>query len=302
MRNSSVSRKRISRTKAVTIAGALAVTGTIAVTSIGVSSLTAPDKKAVTADTAAVSALKAKQDQAPSADQKAPGDAAAQKLVADRAAAAAVANRDTQRAALDKVVADKVAADKAAADKAAADAAAKSTADKAAADAAAKAAADKAAADQAAAAKAASDAAAKAAASKAAADQAAAAKAAAAKAAATPAYANNLDGWIKQARDILNASGYPVAYNSIYQAAMHESAGNPTVVNGWDSNAAKGTPSIGLLQVIGPTFNSYKMSGHGNIYNPVDNIIAGVRYAADRYGSLDNVVANRCGGSCWVGY
>ncbi|MBS2533415.1 transglycosylase SLT domain-containing protein [Catenulispora sp. NF23] len=83
---------------------------------------------------------------------------------------------------------------------------------------------------------------------------------------------------------------------------MHESAGNPGAVNGWDSNAAKGTPSIGLLQVIQPTFNSYMLAGHGNIYNPVDNIIAGARYAAATYGSLDNVVAQRCGGSCWVGY
>jgi len=34
----------------------------------------------------------------------------------------------------------------------------------------------------------------------------------------------------------------------------------------------------------------------------VDNIIAGARYAAATYGSLDNVVAARCGGSCWFGY
>ncbi|MFD0638600.1 hypothetical protein ACFQ9X_50620 [Catenulispora yoronensis] len=54
--------------------------------------------------------------------------------------------------------------------------------------------------------------------------------------------------------------------------------------------------------MIQPTFNAYSLSGHKNIYNPVDNIIAGARYAAERYGSLDNVVAARCGGSCWVGY
>ena len=115
-------------------------------------------------------------------------------------------------------------------------------------------------------------------------------------------YANNLDGWIKQAISILNAHGYYVSYNAIYQTVMHESAGNPSATNGWDSNAAAGHPSIGLMQTIAPTFNAYALAGHTNIYNPVDNIIAGVRYAAVRYGSLDSVVAARCGGSCWYGY
>ena len=115
-------------------------------------------------------------------------------------------------------------------------------------------------------------------------------------------YANNLDGWIKQAISILNSHGYYVSYNAIYQTVMHESAGNPSATNGWDSNAAAGHPSIGLMQTIQPTFNAYKLPGHGNIYNPVDNIIAGVRYAAAVYGSLDSVVAARCGGSCWYGY
>ena len=120
--------------------------------------------------------------------------------------------------------------------------------------------------------------------------------------ASTSSYANNLDGWIKQAISILNSNGYYVSYNAIYQTVMHESAGNPSATNGWDSNAAAGHPSIGLMQTIAPTFNAYALAGHGNIYNPVDNIIAGVRYAAATYGSLDSVVAARCGGSCWYGY
>jgi len=115
-------------------------------------------------------------------------------------------------------------------------------------------------------------------------------------------YANNLDGWIKQAISVLNSNGYYVSYNAIYQTVMHESAGNPRATNGWDSNAAAGHPSIGLMQTIAPTFNAFALPGHKDIYNPVDNIIAGVRYAASRYGSLDSVVAARCGGSCWKGY
>ena len=309
----------MTRTKVLGISGALLVTGTVAATSIG---------------------LHGAENQKNVASASSPATKNAADLLAQRTAAGAV-NRDLQRpsdpnspstpstpdagaqkAAADKAAAEKAASDKAASDKAAADAAAKAASDKATADKAAsdraasdKAAADKAASDKAAADKAASDARAardkaaadraaadRAAADRAAADRAAAAKKAAEAKAATPTYANNLDGWIKQAVAILHSNGTNVSYNSIYQAAIHESAGNPGAVNGWDSNAAKGTPSIGLLQVIGPTFNAYKLPGHNNIYNPVDNIIAGARYAADRYGSLDNVVASRCGGSCWRGY
>jgi uncharacterized protein YukE len=71
-----------------------------------------------------------------------------------------------------------------------------------------------------------------------------------------------------------------------------------------NSNAAKGTPSKGLMQCIDPTFNSYKVAGHGDIWNPVDNICAGVNYAISRYGSLDNVpgIKAMAGGGAYRGY
>jgi hypothetical protein len=115
-------------------------------------------------------------------------------------------------------------------------------------------------------------------------------------------YADDLDGWINQAISILAQNGYTVSYNAIYQTAMNESSGNPNAVNGWDSNAAAGTPSIGLMQVIQPTFDAYALPGYTDIYNPVDNIIAAAVYAQATYGGLDNVVAARCDGSCWYGY
>ncbi|MEV5652527.1 DUF4226 domain-containing protein [Nocardia sp. NPDC052254] len=109
--------------------------------------------------------------------------------------------------------------------------------------------------------------------------------------------------WIQQALQVLSAAGYNTAAmdpEAIAMIIQHESGGNPSATNNWDSNAAKGTPSIGLMQTIGPTFNSYALAGHGNIYDPVDNIVAGVRYAISRYGSVSNVpgvVAVRNGGS-----
>lgn len=65
---------------------------------------------------------------------------------------------------------------------------------------------------------------------------------------------------------------------------MHESGGNPNATNNWDSNAAAGTPSMGLMQTIQPTFEAYDLPGHHQILNPVDNILAGLNYAIHRYG------------------
>ncbi|MFC5722436.1 transglycosylase SLT domain-containing protein [Streptomyces gamaensis] len=103
-------------------------------------------------------------------------------------------------------------------------------------------------------------------------------------------YANNLDGWIREALDVMQAKGIPGSYNGIYRNIMRESTGNPQAINLWDSNAAKGIPSKGLLQVIDPTFKAYHVEGTSwDIYDPVANITAACNYAAKVYGSMDNV-------------
>ncbi len=56
------------------------------------------------------------------------------------------------------------------------------------------------------------------------------------------------------------------------------------------------------MQTTQTTFDAYSLPGYDDIWNPVDNIIAAAIYAQDTYGGLDNVVAARCGGSCWYGY
>lgn len=88
--------------------------------------------------------------------------------------------------------------------------------------------------------------------------------------------------WVDTAIRILglNESFKPGILNMI----SHESAGNPNAVNNWDSNAKAGTPSMGLMQTIQPTFNAYALPGHHQILNPIDNILAGVNYAEHRYG------------------
>jgi soluble lytic murein transglycosylase-like protein len=103
-------------------------------------------------------------------------------------------------------------------------------------------------------------------------------------------YSNTLDGWIRESLAIMAQKGIPGTYNGIYRNVIRESSGNPYAINNWDSNAAAGTPSKGLLQVIDPTFNAYHVAGTSfDPYDPVANITAACNYAAAVYGSIDNV-------------
>lgn len=76
--------------------------------------------------------------------------------------------------------------------------------------------------------------------------------------------------------------------NALLMQMQHESGGNPNAINLWDSNAKAGIPSKGLMQVIDPTFRSNALPGYNtNIYDPLSNMIAAIRYTVGRYGSLN---------------
>ncbi|UUU21004.1 transglycosylase SLT domain-containing protein [Streptomyces sp. DSM 40750] len=110
------------------------------------------------------------------------------------------------------------------------------------------------------------------------------------KAAAAKTYPDNLDGWIREALDIMKKHKIPGTYKGLHKNIIRESSGNPNAINNWDINAQNGVPSIGLLQVIKPTFDAYHVPGTAwSQYDPVANLTAAANYAADRYGSIDNV-------------
>ncbi|MFJ6886265.1 transglycosylase SLT domain-containing protein [Streptomyces californicus] len=103
-------------------------------------------------------------------------------------------------------------------------------------------------------------------------------------------FSNNLDGWIRESLDIMKKKNIPGSYEGLHRNIMRESSGNPNAVNDWDINARNGIPSKGLLQVIQPTFDAYHVKGTPKkLTDPVANITAAANYAADRYGSIDNV-------------
>lgn len=106
-----------------------------------------------------------------------------------------------------------------------------------------------------------------------------------------------VERWRSTVVKALGMVGQPVSLaNVTLRRMMQESGGNPRAINNWDVNARNGDPSKGLMQVIGSTFRAYAMKGHNrDVYDPLSNILASMRYAISRYGSLASGY-NRAGG------
>lgn len=95
---------------------------------------------------------------------------------------------------------------------------------------------------------------------------------------------HSLDGWIEKA---LGLMGLPQALApGVKSIIMHESGGNPNAINTWDSNAAAGTPSQGLMQTIPSTFRACVLPSlaGSSITDPVANITAGIRSMIAHHG------------------
>lgn len=103
--------------------------------------------------------------------------------------------------------------------------------------------------------------------------------------------------WSNLVLQALSMLGQPAGFLGITLARMNkESGGNPRAINLWDSNAKRGTPSMGLMQVIQPTFNAHRDSrAVNNVWDPLANLLASMRYALSRYGSLP-AAYNKAGG------
>jgi SLT domain-containing protein len=63
--------------------------------------------------------------------------------------------------------------------------------------------------------------------------------------------------------------------------AQKESSLDPAAVN---PTPVGNEHATGLMQTLPSTFNSYALNGYGDIYNPVDNLIASIGYISSRYG------------------
>ena len=93
--------------------------------------------------------------------------------------------------------------------------------------------------------------------------------------------------WAGLVGEALSQLGQPQsATAAVLRRMQRESGGNPSIMNTTDSNYLAGTPSIGLMQTIMPTFRAYagQYASQG-ITDPFANIYAGINYAMHRYGA-----------------
>ena len=119
--------------------------------------------------------------------------------------------------------------------------------------------------------------------------------------------AGNLSSWVGDAKTVLQQNGVDtstISDHDLSELIQHESSGQWNQLNNWDVNAQHGHPSKGLMQTIDQTFNDNSVPGHRDVWNPVDNIVAGVRYGISRYGSFDQIpgVAALNRGGSYRGY
>jgi hypothetical protein len=104
----------------------------------------------------------------------------------------------------------------------------------------------------------------------------------------------SVERWRGMVNQALQIMGQPATFaNSTLRRMNQESGGNPTIVNRTDSNWTAGTPSVGLMQVIGPTYRANRHPAYdkgpytyGVSTDPLANTLASMRYALGRYGSL----------------
>ncbi|WP_064075916.1 transglycosylase SLT domain-containing protein [Prescottella equi] len=97
--------------------------------------------------------------------------------------------------------------------------------------------------------------------------------------------------WYSTVEEVAIGTGRPISVvpPTIEQIGI-ESSGNPDAINDWDINAQNGDPSIGLLQMIGETYDRYADPRYpGGRTVPKSNIAAAFNYVDAEYGGVHNI-------------
>jgi uncharacterized protein YukE len=85
--------------------------------------------------------------------------------------------------------------------------------------------------------------------------------------------------WIGSAVQVLIEHGVDpstIDTGRIAELVNQGSGGNPHAVDLNDPSAQNGYPPKGLMQLTDPVFDQHQLPGYANIYQPVDNLVAGI--------------------------
>lgn len=102
------------------------------------------------------------------------------------------------------------------------------------------------------------------------------------------AFPSSVKRWANMVSSIMVELNIPAQYLvGILAQIQQESWGDPNCINTWDSNYKIGTPSVGLMQVIAPTYLQYARKGLRRAKFqalPYANVWAALTYVKSRYG------------------
>jgi hypothetical protein len=111
-----------------------------------------------------------------------------------------------------------------------------------------------------------------------------------------------VDSWIAEA---INRTGVPASWApALRTIAQHESSFDPFAANLAAAGGDVARAPLGLMQMLPSTFVAHAQPGHGNILDPVDNLMAAIDYIRGRYGEPANTPGLRAlaRGDRYVGY
>ena len=112
----------------------------------------------------------------------------------------------------------------------------------------------------------------------------------------------NVDAWIDEA---IARLGVPASWApALRTIARPESSFNPAAVNLAAAGGNLAKAPQGLMQMLPTTFAAHVQAGHGDILNPVDNVMAAIDYIRRRYGDPSSTPGMKAlaRGQRYVGY
>lgn len=113
---------------------------------------------------------------------------------------------------------------------------------------------------------------------------------------------DNVDAWIDEA---IARSGVPASWApALRTIARHESSFDPAAANLAAAGGNWAKAPQGLMQMLPTTFAAHARPGHGNILDPVDNLMAAIDYIRRRYGDPSSTPGMKAlaRGERYVGY